>query len=1383
MVEIIYSWNLENLKEHFRTHDEALNLLSSNNKLVSSNNSSVLLIATHALSTATIVENRSNTKLLEFLIEKLKEVSPDTFKDEIDRTNEIGNSALMIAAEFGHVEAVRMLHKAGASLNLCQKKYKHTALILACENNHLKVVRYILEEEKSQLEIANKYDKSALLQAVEFGSYETAKLLIDEFEARVDTNSRNRPCLMYACFNTKAHRDILDLLLEKGADVDAGPKEEEYYERPIHWAAQHGSAHAVDRFMETGRRDKVRINKFNGVKKGFETPLMIAAKGGHREVAKKLIDNGAKRWIKKKTSGIEEEREHFSFDDGHNKGFTNAFYLAIGYGHIELATECFMVQRVENSDGNGKYKDYSMLYRNVDDLFSSKQLQMMSTVYFRPDRLEILMKLAARYELHFQLFMKLFHSFPSLNSVLNVGLKLYMKTLRNQKLKLRGDNLGQEYELERAAVSINPTTTDAGWNDSEWDKMLSSNDVYLIYHLTMILSTINSTKISHPLEVLELQQYYDSLNQMVDQVFECACMSDSSYVEDSLCYHLDAQLSLHGKNFVDPHIRLSYAFREGPIALSLQTNTTALFSSGQISIFVDNIFYSYLRRGLFDKNQPYFKSTIDGVLWPCFNAVFGYNLLKTHDKEILSMSYSKARSNLIFFRYNPSMMFFGEGLSRAFTLFLTAAICLQDAQLIFGGKEYVEYVLIIMTISSVLAEYGELLSGGVSDNHRFIPKLFQFRYYFMDTWNQLDFVAYVLLILWCFMFTSTDETLTDAASICISISAIFMSFGILRYFTVFESIGKLTIMLFAMGADLTAFAFVFLVCMLGFAITLFGLLHGSNFNDSCEDNPLDQCDPYFSNKWTTFVTLFSATLGNFDLELLNSDSSVRTRIADVVLLLFLVVFTITLLSLIVARMSSSHDKIDKNAFQEWQFSKARFTQDYLLIDEKNPLCMMPAPFNMICVLLLPFHSMELWNKERRLEGREAFTTLPYPFSLLTMMLHPCCNALRKEEKISPGGEYTQIDALHDETPVLSICGTASDKVLGVIMSFIAPVVEFIKVAMNLINMNGASFRVTVILLYLSIAQVVIYPLYVINLLRLVLNKEFKTEINIIPKNKNEKEYLINFPMQNDFEPAPKSDDEYYETKPYLLINVISAKLDSADVKNKDVRPTLKFILGSLETQLRQSTNTTGLLLWSEKYLKLPIEDLRHLKTNLRVRLLDDKNTVLAKGRLDTKKLRSLITNNRLEGEIELYDHYDHVGQTEKVVGHVSIVLKAFNLGQMGESLWDSGTPGEGEVNFLSQMNDEDPETLSKRLVRGEPSGKKEALENMRDMLDENFLKDTSLSRQATHLKTLLFPEDDIYSIFAPIIPRPTQQHMLADITEKLKKAQEELQYFRLLKKS
>lgn len=76
---------------------------------------------------------------------------------------------------------------------------------------------------------------------------------------------------------------------------------------------------------------------------------------------------------------------------------------------------------------------------------------------------------------------------------------------------------------------------------------------------------------------------------------------------------------------------------------------------------------------------------------------------------------------------------------------------------------------------------------------------------------------------------------------------------------------------------------------------------------------------------------------------------------------------ILLINLLIARMSTTYQRINDKALQEWSFVYATTVQNFILINEKSPLSILPAPLNMITTALSPLHNYFL-KKEISLAG-------------------------------------------------------------------------------------------------------------------------------------------------------------------------------------------------------------------------------------------------------------------------------------------------------------------------------------------------------------------------------------------------------------------------------
>lgn len=69
------------------------------------------------------------------------------------------------------------------------------------------------------------------------------------------------------------------------------------------------------------------------------------------------------------------------------------------------------------------------------------------------------------------------------------------------------------------------------------------------------------------------------------------------------------------------------------------------------------------------------------------------------------------------------------------------------------------------------------------------------------------------------------------------------------------------------------------------------------------------------------------------------------------MVLFITLAMIIILNLVIARMSSTIEKIEEISTELWAKIQAANAQEYVLIYERHPFCMLPAPFNLISIVV------------------------------------------------------------------------------------------------------------------------------------------------------------------------------------------------------------------------------------------------------------------------------------------------------------------------------------------------------------------------------------------------------------------------------------------------
>ena len=179
----------------------------------------------------------------------LVEVSADV---ELRMTDERGCTALLIAAEEGHDQIVRMLlERGGADPNVGTADDGATPLLFATETGHLDAVKVLVEVGRADVDLARTSDGST-------------------------------PLIMAA---QKGHLEIVRCLVQTGgADVNK-PRHDGNI--PLYMAAGHGHLDVVKLLVRVGKADVNSKNKHGA------TPLHVAIDKGRTDVVKFLIRNGA----------------------------------------------------------------------------------------------------------------------------------------------------------------------------------------------------------------------------------------------------------------------------------------------------------------------------------------------------------------------------------------------------------------------------------------------------------------------------------------------------------------------------------------------------------------------------------------------------------------------------------------------------------------------------------------------------------------------------------------------------------------------------------------------------------------------------------------------------------------------------------------------------------------------------------------------------------------------------------------------------------------------------------------------------------------------------------------------------------------------------------
>ena len=232
-------------------------------------------------------------------------------KVNVNATEPDGTSALHWAADLGDVRTVDLLLKAGATLK-STNRYGATPFGLATSKGHAAVIERFLQAGEDANAVVN--GESVLMQAARSGSVDAVKALLAKgAQVNVAEPVHGQTALMWAA--AAGHSAVVKTLAEAGGDIKARNRAP-------------GKGIQMDtNFRIPAENDPlgIRSHRNSGAwgitLDGIQfTPLMWAARAGHVETVKTLLDLGA------------------SVNEAKPEG-TTSLLLAIINNHWELASK------------------------------------------------------------------------------------------------------------------------------------------------------------------------------------------------------------------------------------------------------------------------------------------------------------------------------------------------------------------------------------------------------------------------------------------------------------------------------------------------------------------------------------------------------------------------------------------------------------------------------------------------------------------------------------------------------------------------------------------------------------------------------------------------------------------------------------------------------------------------------------------------------------------------------------------------------------------------------------------------------------------------------------------------------------------------------------
>ena len=217
----------------------------------------------------------------------------------VDKKNLDGWTALMKASQKGDSKfgIIELLLKHGAQVDL-QNDDGESALMVAARNSQVKLATKLVRECGASVDLKQKHSSwTALMEASESGSIDIVKLLLDHGADDLGW------ALVLAILNKR--NDIIDMLLEHGAQVDDKNWSLILNQSPLIMAVETGDADVVQLLLKHGAKQGIEVIHMlsghgahvNEIDLPSQPPLVVAVEKGDADILKLLLEHGAKQGI------------------------------------------------------------------------------------------------------------------------------------------------------------------------------------------------------------------------------------------------------------------------------------------------------------------------------------------------------------------------------------------------------------------------------------------------------------------------------------------------------------------------------------------------------------------------------------------------------------------------------------------------------------------------------------------------------------------------------------------------------------------------------------------------------------------------------------------------------------------------------------------------------------------------------------------------------------------------------------------------------------------------------------------------------------------------------------------------------------------------------
>jgi hypothetical protein len=223
-------------------------------------------------------------------------------------------------------------------------------------------------------------------------------------------------------------------------------------------------------------------------------------------------------------------------------------------------------------------------------------------------------------------------------------------------------------------------------------------------------------------------------------------------------------------------------------------------------------------------------------------------------------------------------------------------------------------------------------------------------HFLQDPYKFADLCTCVFGIMWFGIAVATrgqtQSTLSAVGEKFLVFATVPLCVGLLRYPAAFiPSFGQQVLTVFLVCQSYLSLLAIFFVTGVGFGVVFYGVFRGEMYE--------------FHTPGRSLQTLFDSVLTNYDVTMFDASPNYAIGVSTAMLFLIWAVFV--LFNILIAHASSNYAALSQQA-DAWNcLVKARTIQQLSVAYEKSPMCMLPAPFNLLSTAVYPFHVYYAWR--------------------------------------------------------------------------------------------------------------------------------------------------------------------------------------------------------------------------------------------------------------------------------------------------------------------------------------------------------------------------------------------------------------------------------------